>query len=67
MRTLRIYSPNNFHGLLAEVLIMLIMLYIVSLVLFLLLTGNLYFLTIFIRLPLPLCLTSGNHKSDPSS
>ena len=64
MRALRIYSPNNFHGLHAEVLIMLIMLYIVSLVLFHLLTGNLYFLTTFIQLPLPLCLTSCNHKSD---
>ena len=55
MRTLRIYSLNNFHIEHSAELIILIMLCITSLVLIDLITGSVFLLTTFLYFPL-LCL-----------
>ena len=53
MRTLRIYSLNNFHIQHTTVLIVFIMLYFTSLVLIYLIIGSLYLLTTFLQFLLP--------------
>ena len=63
MRTLRIYSLNNFPIYHTAVLIIFIM-YITSLVLIYLITGSLDLLTAFIQFLLPPPSASSNHKSD---
>ena len=47
MRTLRIYSLNNFHVYFIALLTIVIILYITYLVLIYLITGSLYLLTTF--------------------
>ena len=64
MRTLRIYSRNNFAMYHTAVLTVVIMLYTTSLVLTYLVTGSLYLLTTFLLFPLPPPPASDNHKSD---
>lgn len=53
MRTLRVYSLNNFQLYHTAVLTLLIMLYITSLVFIYLITGSLYLLTTFLQVPPP--------------
>ena len=48
MRTLKIYSLNNFHIQCTAVLIIFIMLYITFLALIYLITGNWYLFTAFV-------------------
>lgn len=52
MRTLRIYSPNNFSRYHTAVLA-IVMLYITSLVLTDFVTGSLHLFTTFLQFPLP--------------
>ena len=66
MKTLRIYSLNNFDIEHTAMLIIFIMLYIAPLVTvnIYLITESLFLLTTFTQLPLSPPLTSGNHESD---
>ena len=53
MRTHKMYSLNSFPVYHTAVLPIVMMLYITSLVLIYLITGNLYLLTTFLQFPFP--------------
>ena len=61
MRTLRIYSINNFHIYYKPVLTIVIMLYVIFLVLLYFIIGSLYLLTTRIQFLLPLTPAFGKH------